>query len=328
MDAINLGLFDFDRHNTLYYFILNGDEQIYLRYGGRDPYSPDSYLNLESIELALQKGLEMHEKHKRGELPKLAPAKPLFARDMPLLVERTIRRGACVECHLIGDFQNTQREQDGNFDELARMRWMYRSPDIKTIGIHLDVPKGLLVAEAKGAAAAAGLQAGDLIAGVNATPVLTYADFQYYYDQTDRLAKQVEVTVQREGKPVKLTIELPVRWWWTELGHRQWTVEPRVYFRSRPLTGQEKRERGLKPDGFAGEVTSVDSYAKIMAAHTLQKGDVIYAVDGVETDPVANTPELYINLHKIAGETFQLDLIHGGERMKMPLKSARLSFRK
>lgn len=328
MDAINLALFDYDRHNTLYYFILNGDEQIYLRYGGRDPYSPDSYLNLDSIELALQKGLEMHGKYRRGELPKPAPPKPLFARDMPLLVERTIGRGACVECHLIGDFQNTHREQDGNFDELARMRWMYRSPDIKTIGIHLDVPRGLLVAETKGAAAAAGMKAGDLIAGINGTPVRTYADFQYYYDQVDRLAKTVEITVEREGKPAKLTVELPLRWWWTDLGHRQWTVEPRVYFRSRPLKDEEKRQLGLKPEGFAGEVTSVDSYAKIMAVHNLQKGDIIFAVDGAETDPIANTPELYINLHKIAGETFQLDLIRGGERMKMPLKSARLSFRK
>jgi hypothetical protein len=328
MEGINLGLFDYDRHNTLYYFILNGDEQIYLRYGGRDPYSPDSYLNLESIELALQKGLETHEKYKRGELPKPVPPKPLFARDMPLLVERTIGRGACVECHLIGDFQNTQREKDGNFDELARMRWMYRSPDIKTIGIHLDVPKGLLVAEAKSAAAEAGMKAGDLIAGINGTSVLTYADFQYQYDQVGRLAKQVEITVEREDKPVQLAIKPPVRWWWTDLGHRQWTVEPRIYFRSRPLSADEKRERGLKPDGFAGEVTSVDSYAKIMAAHTLQIGDIIFAVDGAEADPIANTPELYINLHKIAGETFQLGLIRDGERMKMPLKSARLSFRK
>jgi S1-C subfamily serine protease len=65
-----------------------------------------------------------------------------------------------------------------------------------------------------------------------------------------------------------------------------------------------------------------------MAAHTLQIGDIIFAVDGAEADPIANTPELYINLHKIAGETFQLGLIRDGERMKMPLKSARLSFRK
>lgn len=49
MDGINLGLFDFDRYNTLYFFVLNANEQIYLRYGGRDTQSATTYLNLESL---------------------------------------------------------------------------------------------------------------------------------------------------------------------------------------------------------------------------------------------------------------------------------------
>ena len=49
MDDIDIGLFDRDWNNTLYYFILNADEQIYLRYGGRDSEAPDSYLNLSSL---------------------------------------------------------------------------------------------------------------------------------------------------------------------------------------------------------------------------------------------------------------------------------------
>ena len=42
MDGINIGLFDYDRYNTLYFFALNADEQIYLRYGGRDERSATS----------------------------------------------------------------------------------------------------------------------------------------------------------------------------------------------------------------------------------------------------------------------------------------------
>ncbi len=59
MDKVDIGLFDYDRYNTLYFFILNEDEQIYMRYGGRDSVSQDSYLNLDSLELALKKGLEL-----------------------------------------------------------------------------------------------------------------------------------------------------------------------------------------------------------------------------------------------------------------------------
>src|SRR5207253_11118956 len=154
MDDVDVALFDRDWNNTLYFFIMNADEQIYMRYGGRDSQAPDSYLNLSSLELALEQGLELHRRYQAGELKKTERPKPMFPRELPLLVERTFARHACVECHLIGDFQNLQREQEGKLDKLTHM---YRSPDIKTLGIHLDVPKGLVVKEARGAVETSGM---------------------------------------------------------------------------------------------------------------------------------------------------------------------------
>src|SRR6266511_4316512 len=145
MDDIDIGLFDRDWNNTLYYFIMNADEQIYMRYGGRDSQAPDSYLNLSSLELAAKQGLELHRQYQQGILKKVERPKPIFPREIPLLVERTFARNQCVECHLIGDFQNIQRERDGTLDKLMHL---YRSPDIKTLGIQLDVPQGLVVKEA------------------------------------------------------------------------------------------------------------------------------------------------------------------------------------
>ena len=58
MTNIDIGLFDYDRHNALYYFIMNADEHLYMRYGGRDARSADSYLDLDSLEIALKMGLE------------------------------------------------------------------------------------------------------------------------------------------------------------------------------------------------------------------------------------------------------------------------------
>ena len=46
MDNVDVGLFDRDWNNAIYFFMLNADEQIYMRYGGRDSQSPDTYLNL------------------------------------------------------------------------------------------------------------------------------------------------------------------------------------------------------------------------------------------------------------------------------------------
>src|SRR5215813_2396718 len=201
MDDVDVGLFDRDWNNAIYFFALNADEQIYLRYGGRDSNSPDTYLNMESMERALTDGLAMHRRVMSGELKLPARPAPLLPRQIPLLVRRTFAQHACVECHLIGDFQNIQREQEGTLDKLVHL---YRSPDIKTIGIELDVPKGLVVKEAKGAVAAAGMKPGDHIAALDGASVITFGDLQYRYDKVDRHAKSMSLTVERDGSPLDL----------------------------------------------------------------------------------------------------------------------------
>ena len=325
MDNVDIGLFDYDRYNTLYFFILNGDEQIYTRYGGRDNVSQDSYLSLESLELALRKGLELHEAYKAGKLERIPRPKPQFPKENPLLVERTFARNVCVECHLIGDFQLVKQEQEGKLDKLTDM---FRSPKVETIGIRLDVPKGLVVKQVQGPAQQAGMKAGDSIARIGGTAVWTFADLQYYYDKTPRNAKQLQVTVERESKPVDLTIELPARWWWTDIRYRQLTVDPRAYFESRPLTDEEKKQHDLPIDGFASQVKHVDGFAQTMKSHDLKVGDIIFGVDGVQKDEHANTAEFYIRLRKTAGDSATLDVIRDGKRFQMPLKTFRMSFRK
>ena len=325
MDDVDIGLFERDWNNTLYCFILNADEQIYLRYGGRDWTAPDSYLNLDSLELALRQGLDLHRRYRQGELKKVERPKPLFPAQIPLLVERTIHRNACVECHLIGDFQNLHREQDGTLDKL---RDLYRSPDIKRIGIYLDVPRGLVVKEARDAVRAAGMKPGDRIIAIDGIPVWTFGDLQYRYDKVDRRAERIRLTVDRGGEPIELPVNLPARWWWTDLTFRQSTIEPRVYFGCRPLTEAEKRERGVPIDGFASEVTRVDEFVKMVKSHELRPGDIIVGVDGVERDELADTAELFIKLRKKAGDSVMLDVLRDGQRLQMPLKTFRMSFRK
>src|SRR5690606_10775738 len=137
-----------------YFFALNADEQIYLRYGGRDSTGVNSHLDLDSLVVALEKGLELHEKYQAGEIPKKPKPAPVYPEDFSLLVERTSGAGRCVECHLVADYRNQHRELDGTLD---KRKHLYRSPDVRTIGIDLDIPKGLVVADAREQAAAAGM---------------------------------------------------------------------------------------------------------------------------------------------------------------------------
>ncbi len=325
MDDVDAGLFDRDWNNAIYFFILNADEQIYMRYGGRESQSPDTYNSLDSLRIALEQGLVLHKQYLQGRLPAKPRPASLMPREMPLLVERTFARRQCVECHLIGDFQNIQRERDGVLDKLSQL---YRSPDIKTLGISLDVPKGLVVKEASGAVAAAGMKAGDRIAAWNSVPVYTFGDVQYRYDKVERTAKIVTIAVDRSGQPVDLTVTLPPRWWWTDLRFRQSSVDPRLDFEDRPLTAGEKQTLGLKPDSFASRVKYVADLAKIRKTHDLRLDDIIVAVNGVERDEFAHTAELYLKLHTKAGESANLEVIRDGKRLSMPIKTHVLSFRK
>ena len=52
MDDVDIGLFDRDWNNAIYFFVLNADEQIYMRYGGRESESPDTYNSVDSMRLS------------------------------------------------------------------------------------------------------------------------------------------------------------------------------------------------------------------------------------------------------------------------------------
>lgn len=325
LDGIDIGLFDFDRYNTLYFFVLNADERIYLRYGGRDVQSATSYLNLESLELALERGLKLHQIYLDGKLSERPKPKARYPRQILALYERTIGRGRCVECHLVGDLENVQRERDGTLDKL---RDLFRAPEIKKIGIKLDIPKGLRVAAAKGAAADAGIRSGDVIRTVNGIPVWTFGDFQWEYGKVAYTAKSMQIGVEREGASHNATVRLPEFWWHTDLTYRNLSVDPRVYFRSQALDASERARLGLDPSGFASRVDSVDPLSEILGSHQLQVGDVIYAVDGESIDEVADTAHLYIKLRKQAGSVVTLHVLRGPDRLKLPLKTERMSFRK
>jgi S1-C subfamily serine protease len=114
----------------------------------------------------------------------------------------------------------------------------------------------------------------------------------------------------------------------TDLRFRQLSIDPRAEFESRPLTESEKLKYELKPDGFAGEVIRIGGFAEMLKIHELKAGDIVYAVDGVERDDIAKTPELYVKLRKSAGDVLTLDVIRDGKRMKMQVRTQRMYFRK
>lgn len=325
MNGVDIGLFDFDWHNALYFFALNADEQIYLRYGGRDETSPEAYLDLDSLELALQQGLDAHRRYQNGELPRTPRPNAMYPRDIPLLKSDVLAQGRCVECHLIADYVTQERELAGTLD---KKRDLFVYPDIRRIGIHLDVPRGLKVEQASGLVAAGGMRTDDVITAINGTPVLTFGDLQHHYNTIPRDARQVRFTVTRDGTEAPLTVDLPDEWWYTDLYHRYLSIDPVLYFSSRPLSADEKRQHGLNPTGFASEVTQCDPGAKVYKMHELLPGDIIYSVDGIDSDASTQNLEIYIKLNTISGDRLKLGILREGERIVMDARTLRQGFRK
>src|SRR5262245_56738870 len=336
MDGIDIGLFEYDRHNALYFFILNADEQIYLRYGGSDAADAITYLNLESFELALRAGLDRHELYKQDISAKPASPARFSPAQCSLLNCNEIERGRCVECDMIADYHAQEAELAGKLD---RPRMLHPSPDLKTIGIHLDVPKGLVIKKAEGAAAKAGMRAGDTITEIGGANVLTFGDLQYRYGKTDRNANRIELTIDRAGKRKSLSVELPADWWLTDTSYRFWSVEPMLYFTTRPLAAEQKRRLNLPIGGFASEVVETvppagpnsagsDMSRILEQMQILKPGDIITGVEGVQESRLTQNVERYIKLTMKAGDTITLYLLRDGKPTQIKQNSYRLFYRK
>jgi S1-C subfamily serine protease len=82
---------------------------------------------------------------------------------------------------------------------------------------------------------------------------------------------------------------------------------------------EEKIEHDLNPDGFAAEVTKLNTIAKITRA-PIRGGDIVYAVDGVEDCAVARTAFDYIQLRHKPGEKVELGVIADGRRTTRTLR--------
>lgn len=322
LKGIDVGLFDFDRHNAIYYFIMNADEEIYMRYGGRDSKSATTYLNLRSLEAALEKGIELHGD--KDWSPTDPRPKKLLPRAIPMLADRTIKRNACVECHLIADYQTIELERTGN---LNRIQDLFVSPDIKKLGLHLDIPQGLVIKTVSGPAESARIKSGDLITHLNGKPIYTFGDLQFRLGKVNRSSESIQLSVMRMESRKNVTINLPKYWWFAETGYRYWTVEPQLSFVSHPLSNEEKRIRSLPENSFASRIADMYEFDDTTKPR-LQNGDIVLAVNGCQTDEFAKNVDMHIKLRYSSGTKMKLLVERDGKKFLSSLFTPRQSFRK
>ncbi|MCC6465559.1 MAG: PDZ domain-containing protein [Planctomycetes bacterium] len=318
MTNVDVGLFDFDADSTIYGFALNADEHVYLRFGGRDDESAETYVNEGALKLALERGLDQHKLWQVGKLEKQPRPAAKFPKDFPDIKRDCIDKNKCVHCHHLGSGKTRQLQGANKLDKQKDL-WVY--PDIARLGVTLDAQKGLVVKKVDGAAKSAGMKAKDEIVKVAGRGVLTYGDLQERLDKMPADTRTLEVLVKRGDAEETCVVNLPADWRVTNIERRSYVhaLEPFPEFWGRVLDDAERKRLGVGKDGMACEVTKF--WVKTNAQNAgLQVGDIVYEVDGVKDCTFTRSPTLWIRLNRNAGDTITIKVVRGDKKLEFSFK--------
>lgn len=313
MKDVDIGLFEFDFDNTFQIFVLNHKEQIYMRYGGRDDQSADSYLSTKGLVKALKKSLEMHKSWQQGQLKLPERAKRKMSQSYPN-VKQVVRKNKCVHCHQVAEGRAVEVSKSAGFD---KKRDVFIYPDPQRLGMIFDQHNNLRLKKVRDTAKSGGLKRGDVLVKLNGQWVVTFTDLQYGLHKLKPGAKAVILTIERKGKSQEVSLKLPEYWRVTNINRRAvgHKLEPFPGFWAKGLSVKEKRKLGLKKDGFASRVTKfwVNTNGKKAG---MRQGDIIYAVNGVKASPYAINVMIYIRLFHKTGESLTVQAVRGGKRLQ------------
>lgn len=337
-NGLDLSLFQFDTDQSFAVFFLNPDGTIYGRFGTRSHRTEwEEDVSVAGLARAMEGALELHRNYdavkaslagKRGK-----PLEFLTPEQYPLhrgKYTSTINyQGdvvkSCIHCHQIGDARRDYYWETG---KPLPEQLMFPYPHPKVVGLILDPTQRAKVREVTSGSWAdqAGFRAGDTILTLSGQPLLSMADVQWVFDQTNPQGAQVEAVVDRNGRQQKLTINLPDHW--RREGDLDWRVSSwnmrRKFFggmKLDALNAADRQKAGIVGKESAMLVKHVGKYAPHNFAQRsgFQEGDIIVSFDGMtEFD---NETDLFIHAsdHFQAGQTIDVGLIRNGKRQTKKL---------
>lgn len=326
MNGVDLARFDFDYDNTWQAFFLDADLNVYSRYGGRDPSSPEARLSPASLVQTMQEVLAVHERRQAQPAGKrvsadLHPALETSRKpeEMPLLKEH---HSGCLHCHQVQEYRLLQSHADGPFDPVL----LFPFPLPEAVGIQFDRNHGHRIETVleNSPAALAGIRAGDVIVRSGPVPVRSEEDFRFSLQRL-RDGRQLEVQFQRSHEPgevgaatpASVVLELPAGW---RKGDVSWRKSLRSYpvvwgFLAYPLGQEERKTAGIPAGQLAIKVVSLrgqtGGLARILG---LQKGDLIVAL---EADGKHRTLEQFkseVLCRYVPGDDMQITVVRDGKQ--------------
>jgi predicted metalloprotease with PDZ domain len=304
---VDLRRFEFDHDLTWYAFLLNADETIYGRYGGRDATSADARLSMKGLRYAMELALEVHQS---PPAPRALAGNPVRAEDFAAAKSH---RG-CIHCHNVNEFRRADAKAAGKWDRDSV--WVYPLPE--NVGVMLDTDVGNRVkAVAAGSASdRAGLKPGDHLAKLNGTPIASFADATYALHKAPAKGS-IPVTWVRDGKEQSGTLDVADGWRKTNLTWRPSMLDilPSVPFSGDELSATEKKALGLAEKRAA--IRQDDPVHDTLKASGVKPGDVLIGFDGQAVDGTIRDLLGHVRRNYLVGDEITINVVRDGKRLDL-----------
>ena len=277
--GVDLSKFKFDYDLTFAILFMDPNaEGVYSRFGTQDHRSSAARMSIAGLKKVMREVLAAH-----AAAEPLAPAAkrpPTTLIDIPAFKTSRMAKSECYHCHFAGNARFLQLRQEGKFTKAA----LFQYPLPENLGLTLEVDRNNVIkAVAPGSPAQrAGVRAGDVIRGIGSAAVRTSADLQFGLEKIADPGK-AQLTLARDGRTRVVSLDLPKGWRRSDVSWRasHGGIPPTVGIWGRPLTEQQKRQRGLRPEGLAILVNFFfrgEQWVKTRGG--LHMGDIIIDVDG------------------------------------------------
>ncbi len=310
IENADLTIFEFDFDLTWAAFLMNANERIYGRFGGRDATDSEARLSLAGLRYAMQQALTTHQIN-----PNAKPAKREAA-DFIRKYPAAKNYGGCIHCHQVKEIRRAELKRTNKWDR--NERWVYPLPE--NVGITLDKDRGDLVRKvlAKSPAEEAGIKPGDILEQLHGMPVHSFADAQYALHYAPK-SGSIKATWRRGNNIKSGKFVLRDGWRKTNLTWRPSLLDlfPSLPLFGEDLTAKAKTKLGLSARRLAfRQEDVVPAYAREAG---IRPGDVIIGIDNKQLNMDVIEFLGYVRRNYLIGDKVTLNVIRDKKKADVPL---------
>jgi hypothetical protein len=311
LSGLDLSLFDFDFDLSWAAMMLNADEIVYGRYGGRDATSIDGRLSVAGLSHAMHHALALHQ---AGAGHKPNRTKPIKIEDYPAAKLR--KRNDCLHCHLVNEFRRYDALQAKTWT--AEARWVYPLPE--NIGLTLELDRGNVVKAVadQSTAAKTGLKPGAILKELNGYPLGSSADVQYALHQAPTTGT-IALTWTDGGEPRHGKLALSAGWRFTDTTWRPslLNIIPSPEFSGADLSAEDKK--GLNFPATQAICRQDKFVHSTLKAAGFLKDDIITGVNGQAIPGTMDDFQAHLRRTYLSGDTVTINIVRNGEKRALTL---------